>query len=187
MRISEFFESDEAIHGEDGRIYVAPSANWKIETERLLLYPISEEKMQLLIEQERDADLKQAYSEMLQGCIDEPEKRIWHVLWFIELKNNQGTIVGDLSFKGLGVDGMVELGYGLRDGDRGNGYMTEAVKAITEWAVSQEGVSRVEAETSPENTASQRVLAKAGFIPTGENGEEGPRFRYEKPCVQALS
>ena len=46
-------------------------------------------------------------------------------------------------------------------------------------AVSQEGVNCVEAETSPENTVSQRVLAKAGFIPMGENGEEGPRFRYE--------
>ena len=158
-------------------------SNMKIVTARLLLYPISEEKMQLLIEQEKDADLKQAYSEMLQGCIDEPEKRIWHILWFIELKSKKGTVVGDLSFKGLNANGMVELGYGLRDGYCGNGYMTEAVKAITEWALSQDGVNYVEAETSPENTASQRVLTKAGFIPTGENGEEGPRFRYEKSCV----
>ena len=162
-------------------------SNMKIVTARLLLYPISEEKMQLLIAQEKDAALKQAYSEMLQGCIDEPEKRIWHILWFIELKSKKGTIVGDLSFKGLDSDGMVELGYGLREGYCGNGYMTEAVKAITEWAVSQEGVSSVEAKNTTENTASQRVLAKAGFIPTGENGEEGPRFRYEKPCAQVLS
>ncbi len=181
------------IHGEDSRIYVAPtadiapSANWKIETERLLLYPTSEEKMQLLIAQEKDAGLKQAYAEMLQGCIDEPEKRIWHILWFIERKSKRGTVIGDLSFKGLDEYGMVELGYGLREGYCGNGYMTEAVKAITKWAISQEGVTRVEAETSPDNTASQRVLAKAGFLPTGENGEEGPRFRYDKSCAQALS
>ncbi len=162
-------------------------SNMKIVTARLLLYPIGDEDMQLLIEQEKNADLKQAYSEMLHGCIDEPEKRIWHILWFIELNDKKGTVVGDLSFKGLGADGMVELGYGLREGYCGNGYMTEAVKAITEWAVSQEGVTSVEAETSPENTASQRVLARAGFIPTGENGEEGPRFRYEKPCAQVLS
>ena len=162
-------------------------SNMKIVTERLLLYPISDEDMQLLIEQEKDAELEQAYSEMLQGCIDEPAKRIWHILWFIELKSQKGTVVGDLSFKGLGADGMVELGYGLREGYCGNGYMTEAVKAITEWALSQEGVNNVEAETSPENTASQRVLAKAGFIPTGENGEEGPRFRYKKSFAQPLS
>lgn len=32
------------------------------------------------------------------------------------------------------------------------------------------------AETEPGNIASQRVLEKAGFIPTETNGEEGPRF-----------
>ena len=150
-----------------------------IETERLLLYPISEEEMELLMEQEKDADLKQAYSEMLQGCKREPEKRIWHLLWLIELKSQRGTIVGDLSFKGLGEDGMVELGYGLREGHCGKGYMTEAVRAVSQWALAQEDVAKVEAETSPENKASQRVLANAGFIPTGEIGEEGPRFLYQ--------
>ena len=152
----------------------------KIETERLLLYPISDKEMVQLVENEQDADLKQAYSEMLQGCVSEPEKRIWHAVWFMELKSQPGTVVGDLSFKGLAADGMVELGYGLWDGYCGHGYMTEAVKAISAWAVAQEGVTRVEAETAPENMASQRVLMNAGFIPTGENGEEGPRFIYKK-------
>ena len=45
----------------------------KIETERLLLYPISDKEMVQLVENEKDADLKQAYSEMLQGCLLEPE------------------------------------------------------------------------------------------------------------------
>ena len=151
----------------------------KIETERLLLYPISDKEMVQLVDNEQDADLKQAYSEMLQGCVSEPEKRIWHAVWFMELKSHRGTIVGDLSFKGLAADGMVELGYGLRDGYCGHGYMTEAVKAISAWAVVQKGVTRIEAETAPENTASQRVLMNVGFIPTGENGEEGPRFLYK--------
>ena len=151
----------------------------KIESERLLLYPISDKKMEQLIENEQDADLKQAYSEMLQGCINEPEKRMWHAVWFMELKSQPGTIVGDLSFKGLATDGMVELGYGLREGYCGHGYMTEAVKAMTKWALRQEGVTRVEAETTSENKASQKVLTNAGFILTGETGEEGPRFLFK--------
>ncbi len=151
----------------------------KIASERLLLYPISDDEMKQVIGNEEDAELKQAYSEMLHGCLAEPKKRIWHALWFIELKNQRGVIVGDLSFKGLDTDGMVELGYGLRDGYCGKGYMTEAVRAIASWALVQEGVTRIEAETTPENTASQRVLAHAGFIPTGENGTEGPRFVYQ--------
>lgn len=162
----------------------------KIKSERLLLYPISDKEMEQLIENEEDANLKQAYSEMLQGCINEPEKRVWHAVWFMEMKEQPGTIVGDLSFKGLAADGMVELGYGLRDGYCGHGYMTEAVKAISEWAMAQKGVTRIEAETAPDNTASQRVLKNAGFVPTGKNGEEGPRFLYKNrisECVQALS
>ena len=152
----------------------------KIESERLLLYPISEKDMEQLIENEENLDLKQAYSEMLQGCLLEPEKRIWHALWFIELKSQRGTVVGDLSFKGLGADGMVELGYGLRDGYCGNGYMTEAVKAIAKWAIVQKGITRLEAETTVENKASQKVLIKAGFVPTGADGEEGPRFVFQR-------
>ena len=148
----------------------------KLETERLFLYPISDEKMQILVDNEKDPEMKKAYSEMLQGCIDYPEKRMWYATWNMELKQDPKTIVGDLCFKGITDDGMVEIGYGLKDGYCGNGYMTEAVRAMTLWALSQNNVSRVEAETDPDNQPSKNVLANVGFIPTGEVGEEGPRF-----------
>ena len=51
---------------------------------------------------------------------------------FLELKNVPGTIVGDFCFKGLGKDGVVEIGYGLRKEFRHQGYMAETVKVITE-------------------------------------------------------
>jgi RimJ/RimL family protein N-acetyltransferase len=149
-----------------------------IETGRLILYPISDAEMAELVERESDPELRQAYAEMLQGCRREPQHRLWHAVWQIELKARPGMIVGDLSFKGLGADGMVELGYGLREGCCGKGYMTEAVTAISAWALSQEGVTRVEAETAPDNLSSQRVLISAGYHPTGRQGEEGPRFVY---------
>ena len=152
----------------------------KIETERLFLYPISDEEMQAIIDNEKDHEMKKAYSEMLQGCLDNPKDRVWFATWNIELKNEPKTIVGDLCFKGITDDGMVEIGYGLKDGYCGNGYMTEAVRAMTEWAISQNKVSRVEAETDPDNQPSMNVLAKVGFIPNGETGEEGPRFVLAK-------
>ena len=149
----------------------------KIETERLFLYPVSDEEMRIMADNEQDAELKKAYSEMLQGCIDHPGSRIWYAVWYMELKDSTGTIIGDLCFKGLN-SGAVEVGYGLRQGRCGHGYMTEAVRAISGWALSLEGVARVEAETAPDNVASQKVLINSGFIPTGEIGEEGPRFLY---------
>ena len=150
----------------------------KIESERLKLYPIDDREMTALIANEKNADLKQAYSEMLQGCLKEPKKRIWFAVWVMELKNRPGTIVGDFSFKGFNSDGAVEIGYGLREGFCGNGYMTEALKTVVQWALAQKGVTRVEAETEPDNEKSQKVLLNAGFRPTGELGEEGPRFAY---------
>ena len=41
----------------------------------------------------------------------------------------------------------------LKDEYRHHGYMTEAVKEITEWPLSQDGVKQVEAETDAENIA----------------------------------
>ena len=152
----------------------------KLETERLYLYPISNDEMKRLISNEEDPDMKQAYSEMLQGCLDEPEKRMWYAVWYMELKDRPGEIAGDFCFKGLNADGMAEIGYGLREGYCGNGYMTEAVKAVSAWALARKDVTCIEAETDPDNTASQKVLAGAGFVPTGEIGEEGPRFRLSK-------
>ena len=64
----------------------------------------------------------------------------------------------------------------LKEEFRHHGYMTEAVKVITEWALSQENVKQVEAETDAGNIASQKVLFRSGFISNGKMGEEGPRF-----------
>ena len=150
----------------------------RVETERLYLYPISNDEMKCLIDKENDIEMKQAYTEMMEGCLLEPDLRIWHAVWNMELKNAPGTIVGDFSFKGLGKDGMVEIGYGLKEQYRHHGYMSETVKVITEWALSQDNVRIVEAETDGNNIASQKVLMRAGFIKNGKIGEEGPRFVY---------
>ena len=56
---------------------------------------------------------------------------------------------------------------------------TEAIESAVAWALKQSGISRVEAETDPENTKSQRVFEKCGFAPLGIIDEEGPRFYRE--------
>ena len=148
----------------------------RIETNRLSLYPISDDEMRNLIEKQDSIEMRQAYGEMLQGCIDHPEKRMWYAVWVMELKEKTNTIVGDFCFKGLGEDGTVEIGYGLREGFCGNGYMTETLKAVSEWALTQEGVKRIIAETTEENEASKKVLQRAGFKFSEKYGEEGPIF-----------
>ena len=75
-----------------------------------------------------------------------------------------------------GADGVVEIGYGIREEHQGRGYATEAVEAAVLWALRDPRVSAVEAEAEESNLASIRVLEKCGFVPNGTLGEEGPRY-----------
>ena len=67
-----------------------------------------------------------------------------------------------MCFKGL-EDTNPEIGYGILDEFQRNGYATEAVKLAVKWAFEQPKIVAVEAETDPDNVASQKVLAKCGF------------------------
>jgi RimJ/RimL family protein N-acetyltransferase len=62
------------------------------------------------------------------------------------------------------VDGHKwELGYVLARGYWGRGYMTEALKALVNWAVQQSEIYRVWAVCDVDNLASARVMEKAGM------------------------
>ena len=160
--------------------YVKEKMRKVVKTERMNIYPISIKKLKKTVDKEKDEALKQAYQEMLDGCLKDPKNYLWYTLWFMELKEQKNTIIGNLSFKGMDSSGIVEIGYGINDGFEGKGYMTEAVTAMTKWALAQSGVKQVEAEAEETNIASIRVLEKSGFVPNGERGEEGPRFVWKE-------
>ena len=153
-----------------------------VKTKRLLLTPMSDEEITQCIRSCGSDELRTAYGEMLTGCQADPARRVWYAPWKICLKDG-GAMAGDLCFKGPVRNYAVEIGYGIAPDFAGKGYMTEAVQAMTRWAFSQKDVTFVEAETAPDNKASQRILEKCGFTPYGE-GEEGPRFVLEAPLPQ---
>ena len=132
--------------------------------------------MESLISSQTIPELKEAYQEMLDGCLKHPDQREWYAVWNAELNDESKAVAGNLSFKGLDADGILEIGYGMNSEYEGHGLMTEAVSAVVRWAAAQEGVKLIEAETEESNTASKRVLEKAGFIPNGKTGNEGPRY-----------
>lgn len=149
-----------------------------IRTERLYIYPLSNEEIIEMIHNESNEDLKNAYIEMLEGSLKNPKKRIWYALWALKLNDGSDKIVGTLAFKGLNDNGMIEIGYGINPEYEGKGLMTEAVSATVEWASKQPEVLSIEAETDPENIASKRVLEKSGFIPS-KIGMEGQRYIWK--------
>lgn len=151
-----------------------------IETSRLRIYAASQDIMEQFIKSQTVDVLKIAYTEMLNGCLNNPDQWEWYAIWMIELKD--GTHIGELCFKGLDPNGIAEIGYGISEEYQNNGYATEAVKALLEWAFTDPKVIAIEAETESDNIASIRVLEKCGFKLNGIIGEEGPRytiFRHE--------
>ena len=149
-----------------------------IETENLKIYAASQDEMENFIESQINEVLKAAYTEMLNGCIENPEQWEWYAIWMIELKD--GTHIGELCFKGLDSNGVVEIGYGIMEQYQEHGYATEAVKAISAWAFQEPKVTAIEAEIDDKNIASKKVLEKCGFVFTGKNGKEGPRYKLTR-------
>ena len=86
-----------------------------------------------------------------------------------------GKAIGGIGFKGRPDDGRVEVGYGLVPSARGHGYAAEALVALLAVAADH-GLSRVVADTTGDNVASQRTLERAGFRRTGTDGDG---YRYE--------
>lgn len=144
-------------------------------TKRLELLPLSNSQLEALVlsTQEAAPELSAAYAQMLQSCRQHPAAQPWYAPWELRLR---GEPIGYVGFHGPSVNGSVEIGYGIHEGYERQGYATEGVQALCAWALAQPGVMRVEAETEPQNAASQAVLAKVGFLPTGTLGAEGPRF-----------
>ena len=64
------------------------------------------------------------------------------------------------------------MGYCLTDAAWGNGYATEAARALLQWAFDALDLNRVQAETDTRNVASARVLEKLGFVREGTLRED---------------
>ena len=84
----------------------------------------------------------------------------------------------------------VNLGYVLAKAYWGNGYVSEVVQVLSDWAIAQDEIHRVWAVCDVENRASARVLEKAGMTCEGRlrhwamlpNVSDRPRdcFMYSK-------
>lgn len=67
--------------------------------------------------------------------------------------------------------GGVEIGYSVQPAWRRKGLATEMAAGLLAWAREQ-GATECVASTAPDNTASQAVLARLGFVRTGEAMDE---------------
>jgi RimJ/RimL family protein N-acetyltransferase len=89
--------------------------------------------------------------------------------WFVTL---DGAVIGDCGIHGEpDASGTVEIGFGLAEPFRGQGYGTELVAAVATWLQAQPAVTLVVGRTEPDNIASRRVMERAGFTTDGAGDE----------------
>lgn len=150
----------------------------KIQTERLELIPLNTTLLKLWIENlpslEKELDVTYK-AEPMEGIFlqivksqfeitkNDPENYMWHSFWFLVRKSDR-VVVGSADFKDIpSSENQVEIGYGLGKEFEHNGYMTEAVKAMCNWALSQNNVKHIIAETDIDGFSSQNILKRCGF------------------------
>lgn len=153
-------------------------ALYTIETERLTLLPLTAEDLSLLSADVRafennyalsfeDQPFSDSFRKTLrllsEKMVSEPYSAVFYTVFLIILKNRP-VVVGTIDFKNVpGPSRTAEIGYSLGPKHVGCGYMTEAVTAFSDFALSELGIKTVIAETETGNVKSENVLSRAGF------------------------
>ena len=145
---------------------------WPLETERLVLRPYEDGDLENLHAIYSRPDVARwLYYE--PSTLEESREKLARKIAGRELSEEHGlsaavqlrdgTYVGDVVlFYGSVEHKTVELGFSFDPRHQGEGYATEAARALVDWAFSQ-GFHRVIGRLEPRNTPSARVLDKLGM------------------------
>jgi len=153
--------------------------NASLQTERLLLTPLTLPQLKLCLTDlpALEADLglpivSEVITERVQRAIQmkidkmtklDETSHPWQTYWLIVISvENVG--VGLAGFKGVpDADGVTEIGYRIAPSHQNQGYMTEAVRALVDWAFNYPYCyCQAITATDVKNPASRRLLEKLG-------------------------
>ena len=105
--------------------------------------------------------------------------RLWPAsgwrFWYAIARESSGNVLcGAMTFiNPVGISGIAETGYSLLPECQGRGLGTEMVMRLTAWVKRHGHVRVVLAQVHKRNTASSRVLEKAGFQIIGRGSRPG--------------
>jgi len=154
----------------------------EIRTERLVLLPPRANDLRAVVNACQDPDIPRfipfvpvpyseedgrAFLDSVERAWSESDERTFAIC------RDDGVMIGAVTIR-LRDGGTV--GYWLSAAARGQGLMTEAVRAVVRWAREECGIDRLSLWTHPENLASQAVAERAGFVRVGV-GEHAPPFQ----------
>jgi [ribosomal protein S5]-alanine N-acetyltransferase len=81
--------------------------------------------------------------------------------------DGDGKVLGRVNLIDV-ADGAAELGFRIAERATGRGLATSAVRQVCALAVGEYGLTRLRAAATLDNAGSRAVLARTGFVPTGE-------------------
>lgn len=157
-----------------------------LESERLLLRPLSFDelsyiyeskidRLDIFIEEEAIFDfVKIAISKKLEKMKKvNAESHDWFTYWLIIDKDSHRGI-GFIGFKGIpDGEGYTEVGYSISTNYRKQGLMTEALSALSKWTYGFENCNGITASrVLKTNTGSNMVLSNCKFKLVNSNEEE---------------
>lgn len=150
-----------------------------IETERLILTPITNDDVDAVLSGRRQDSWAEDYpadgdvviAQLLSG-IGVPAQDATRYEHRLILERATSQVVGAIGFFGPPDDGALEIGYGIVVSRRGRGYATEAVRAMLTNAFSSEEVAVVRAGVDLDNPASIAVLERNGLTRCAETDEQ---------------
>lgn len=147
-----------------------------LETERMVLRRFTPADLDNLVELDSDPEVMRYLTgglptgrEVVRGQIL-PNILAWYARrpergWWAAIERTTGAFLGWFALIEEGDDppAGVDIGYRLRRSAWGKGYATEGARALVRKAFTELAVERVYAETMAVNTASRRVMEKAGL------------------------
>lgn len=150
-----------------------------LETTRLTLIPLTLEQLHLYVadtqQLEESLGLQTGHRVLAEPVLsivvyftiprvqDPVLNPLFHTMW-MAIDRQKQQFVAEAKFKGEPDEtGTVEIGYGTYPTVHRQGYMTEMVAGLLQWATRQPGVRRVVADTEKRNIGSSKVLRNNGF------------------------
>jgi RimJ/RimL family protein N-acetyltransferase len=136
-----------------------------LETERLTLWALTLDDVDLLVALDRDPEVMRYINGGRPTPRAETEAVVRRSLGhrWLAYERSTGAFVGWFGLRPSGDPRERELGYRLRREAWGNGYASEGGRALIGVAFTQLGVSRVWAQTMTVNARSRRVMEHCGM------------------------
>jgi RimJ/RimL family protein N-acetyltransferase len=153
----------------------------RLETPRLVLHPLAVDEASALHAGDALRGFEYAEGYPLPDTHDGVGLFLKHGVvdygFHLIVRREDGQVIGEIGFVGPPQRRAVTIGYAIVPAARRQGYATEAVVALTAWAIAQPEVDEVKAQTLPDNEPSIRARKRAGYA------EEPPlpkvrRFAY---------